>query len=298
MTFSATDAAFEGFRIVRRHPLTIVFWALAYLLFFVLFFAIFGSTLAGVMATAKTLEGAGDPSMADLEGLGRSYLLMFGLALPLVLVLGGVLNAAVARAVLRPSEKRFGYMRLGADELRVIVVSVVLHLMMGLLGAVCVAVIGMVAGFGTASGQTWMWLVAVLLGLATFALLIWLSVRLSLAIPITVAERRIALFESFALTRGRALPLLGMAIIVIIMTLLVGLLSSIIALPLTLMSGGGLDGLAAFDGQSTMAILQQAGPMIAIWGVLNALFSALQLAVMYAPFSAAYRDIKGLPVEH
>ena len=26
MAFSATDAAFEGFRVVRRHPLALVFW--------------------------------------------------------------------------------------------------------------------------------------------------------------------------------------------------------------------------------------------------------------------------------
>ena len=297
MTLNATDAAFEGFRIVRRHPQTVLFWALLYLLFFAVFFAVFGSTLAGVMANAKALESAGEPSMAELQGLGSSYMVMLGLALPLALVLGGVLNAAVARAVLRPSEKRFGYMRLGSDELRVIVVSVVLGILMGLAGLVCFMAVGMVAGFGTASGQSWMWLVAVLLGLAACALLIWLAVRLSLAIPITVAERRIALFDSFALTKGRTLPLLGMAIIVFIMTLLVGLLSSIIAMPVTVLSGGGIEALAAFEGQSTTAILQQMGPMIGAWVVLNALFSSLQLAVMYAPFSAAYRDLKDLPHE-
>jgi membrane-anchored glycerophosphoryl diester phosphodiesterase (GDPDase) len=167
----------------------------------------------------------------------------------------------------------------------------------GLLAAVCFTVVGMVGAFAAASGQGWLWLVVVLLSLGTCALLIWLAVRLSLAVPITFAERRIALFDSFALTKGRTMPLLGMAIIVFIMTMLVGLLSSIIAMPITLMSGGGLESLAAFEGQTTMSILQQAGPMIAAWVVLNALFSALQLAVMYAPFSAAYRDIKGLPVE-
>ncbi len=297
MTLNATDAAFEGFRIVRRHPQTVLFWALLYLLFFAVFFAVFGSTLAGVMANAKALESAGEPSMAELQGLGSSYMVMLGLAFPLALVLGGVLNAAVARAVLRPSEKRFGYMRLGGDELRVIVVSVVLGILMGLASLVAFTAVGMVAGFGTASGQSWMWLVAGLLGLAACALLIWLAVRLSLAIPITFAERRIALFDSFALTKGRTLPLLGMAIIVIIMTLLVGLLSSIIAMPVTVMSGGGIEALAAYEGQSTTAILQQMGPMIAVWVVLNALFSSLQLAVMHAPFSAAYRDIKGLPAE-
>ena len=297
MTFSATDAAFEGFRIVRRHPLAIVFWALAYLLFFAIFFAVFGSTLAGVLATAKALEGTSNPGMAELQGLGWAYMGMMGLALPLGLVLSGVLSAAVARAVLRPSEKSFGYMRLGGDELRVIFVSVALGVMGVLLGTVCFTVVGMVAGFAAASGQGWLWLVVVLLGLAVCAVLIWLAVRLSLAIPITFAERRIALFDSFALTRGRFWPLLGMAVIVFIMTILISTLSGIIAMPITMMTGGGIATLAGYDGQSTMAILQQIGPAIADWGVLNALFSALQLGVMYAPFSAAYRDLKGLPIE-
>ena len=31
MSFSATDAAFEGFRVVRRAPLSLVFWVLVYL---------------------------------------------------------------------------------------------------------------------------------------------------------------------------------------------------------------------------------------------------------------------------
>ena len=94
-----------------------------------------------------------------------------------------------------------------------------------------------------------------------------------------------------------AMPMILYQIIAFIMTILVSLLSGIIATPITLMSGGGIEGLAAYEGQPTMAILQQAGPAIAAWVVLNALFSALQLAVMYAPFSAAYRDLKGLPIE-
>ena len=293
MSFSATDAAFEGFRLVRRHPLAIVFWALAYLLFFVIFFALFGSAIAGIMATAQSLEAGGEPSMADLQGLGQSYIGLMGLGLPLCLVLGGVLNAAVARAVLRPSESAFGYMRLGGDELRVIVVSLVLGILGGVVAAVCFGLVGVAAGFVGASGQNALWLVVVLLGLAACVFLIWLSLRFSLAIPITVGERRMAFFDSFSLTKGRSLPLLGMAIIAIIMTILVSLLSTIIALPLT-MATGGLDSLAAFEGKATLDILRAAAPTIATWVILNAIFSALQLAVMYAPFSAAYRDIKGV----
>jgi hypothetical protein len=51
------------------------------------------------------------------------------------------------------------------------------------------------------------------------------------------------------------------------------------------------------DGLSTMQIVQSAGVGLLAWGVLNAIVSALQLAVLYAPFAAAYRDIKGLPHE-
>ena len=50
MTFSATEAAFEGFRVVKRKPLTVVFWALAYLVFFVLFFALAGPSLVSTGA--------------------------------------------------------------------------------------------------------------------------------------------------------------------------------------------------------------------------------------------------------
>jgi hypothetical protein len=295
MTFSATEAAFEGFRIVRRHPLAIVFWALAYLIFFGAFFALFGGSLASLMATTESLEGS-QPSPQEIEALGQTYIGFMGLALPLGLVIGAVLNAAVARAVLRPQEKSFGYMRLGGDELRVLVVSIVIGIVVGAVSFVLFAIVGVGATLAGQSNPGLGVLVGVLLGLAAIVVICWLSIRLSLAVPITVAERRIAPFESFALTRGQTLPILGMAIIAVIMSILVSLLGTIIALPVT-MNTGGLEQLAAFDGQPTVQILRAAGTGIIAWGVVNAIFSALQLAVLYAPFSAAYRDLKGLPHE-
>lgn len=293
MTFSATEAAFEGFRVVRRNPLAIVFWALAYVLFFAAFFAIFGGSLASLMATTESLEG-GQPSPQDIEALGQTYLGFMGLAAPLGLVLSAVLNAAVARAVLSPNEKAFGSMRLGADELRVLAVSVILAIVVAAVAMVLFLVVGVVGTLVAQSNQGVGILVGVLLGLAAAVVVCWLMIRLSLAVPATLAEKRIAPFASFALTKGKTLPILGMAIIAAIMSVLVSLLGTIIALPITMMTGG-LDQLAAFDGQSTAQILQAAGPGLIAWGVLNAIFSALQLAVLYAPFSAAYRDLKGLP---
>lgn len=295
MTFSATEAAFEGFRVVRRHPLAIVFWGLAYVVFLAAFLGLFSSSLATLLATTESLENS-QPSPQDLEALGQTYFSMMALAMPLALVLSAVLNAAVVRAVLKPSEKAFGYMRLGGDELRVLVVSIALGIVVFAASIILFAVTGLVAGLAAQANAGVGILVGVLLGLGAVVALVWLMVRLSLAIPATVVDKTIAPFSTFALTKGKVLPLLGMAIIAIIMSILVSILGTIIALPITLATGG-LEQLATMDGQSTAQILQAAGPGLLAWTLINAVFSALQLAVIYAPFSAAYRDLKGLPHE-
>lgn len=295
MTFSATEAAFEGFRVVRRHPLAILFWGLAYLLFFAAAFALVGGPLATVMATAKTLE-EGQPGQQELMAFGQSYFNLMAMIAPPMLIVGAILNAAVARSVLSPSEKAFGYLRLGADELRVLAVSVILAIGFTALFIILFTAVGVFAGLAAQANAGVGVLVGILLGLGAMAVSVWLAIRLSLAIPATMVEKRIAPFSSFGLTKGRTLPLLGMGIIAVIMSLLVGFLSYIIALPIGLATGG-LEQLADMDGQSTMQILQAAAPGLIAWGVINAVSSALQLAVIYAPFSAAYRDLKGLPHE-
>ena len=295
MTFSATEAAFEGFRVVRRHPLAILFWGLAYLIFFAAAFALIGGPLATVMATAKALEG-GQPSQQELMALGQSYMNIMLVLFPLGLIFGAILNTAVARAVLRPSEKAFGYLRLGGDELRVLAVTLILGLVFGALFIILFTAAGVLAGLGGQANAGVGILIGVLAGVGVTALLAWLGVRLSLAVPATLIEKRIAPFSTFGLTKGRAFPLLGMAIIAVIMSFLVSFLSYIISLPID-MATGGLEQLVNMDGQTTLQILQAAGPGLIAWAVINALSSALQLAVIYAPFSAAYRDLKGLPHE-
>lgn len=296
MTFSATEAAFEGFRVARRQPLAIVFWALAYLVLSVVIFALFGGTLATLMATAEGLE-SGQPDPQELQALSQGFMSFFGLLSPLLLVFSAVLSTAVARSVLHPEQKAFGYLRLGMDELRVLAVSLILTVVTGAVAFLLGTLVGVVASLaGTANAGLGI-VAGVVLGAGAAAVFIWICVRLSLAIPQTLAEKRIAPFESFGLTKGRVMPLLGVGIIAFIMSLLVSTLGTIIAMPVTLATGGGLDQLAQLDGQSTLQIMQVAGVGLAAWAVLNSIFSALQLPVTYAPFSAAYRDLKGLPSE-
>ena len=111
MSLSATEAAFEGFRVVRRKPTVVAWWALAYLVLFAVAFALAGPSLIEVMTIADTMNAA-NPSPADMQRLGAAYA---GLAwlLPAGLLFGAVLNTAIVRAVLRPEEGRLGYLRLG-----------------------------------------------------------------------------------------------------------------------------------------------------------------------------------------
>lgn len=291
MSFSATEAAFEGFRVVRRHPMTALIWGLAYLVLYVATFGLGAGQWAAIMASAQTLEQSSNPSPEEMMALGRAYMGLLIWLAPLGLVIGAVLSAAVARAVLRPAESALGYLRLGMDEVRVLGVTLAITVILGLLGGVLLTIVLTVFGLGIASGQAVMYLIALILGLGGAALVIWLSVKLCLAVPMTIDRGKFTLFESFKATNGQFWPLLGMTIIALIMSLIVSILGTIISAG-TDLATGGISVLAGMDGLSTLDVLARAWPAILVWSVVNALMSALQLAVLYAPFSAAWQGLR------
>lgn len=295
MAFSASDAAFEGFRLTRRAPLAIVIWALAYLLFVAAVVALMGGSMAALMTQAAALEGIDDPSPEQLLPAIGAYLSMMGVLMPLSLLFGAVLYTAVNRAVLRPQEKAFGYLRLGADELRVLVVYLVLMVLAIILSAVLFGAVGLIAGLTAAAAENLAALIGVVGAIAAICLFVWLLVRFSLALPITVAERRIAIFDSWSLTRGHFWGLLGMAILAIILSFVVQLLAWMVFMPFMFLMGGGLAHLAGADlqGEDLMQVITALGPVAIVAALMIALVSALQLAIVYAPFAAAYRGLKG-----
>lgn len=293
MTFSATDAAFEGFRVVRRKPMVLLWWAAFYLVSFFLIFMVAAGPIAGLMAAASDLESMGPGATPeDLEPMMMAYGAILPLVLPLGILIGAVLNAAIARSVLEPGKSAFGYLRIGMDEVRVAVVSLVLAIVTWLAAVVSFGVAGGIAGFLSAADVPGAPLIMVLLFLAALAFLIWLSVRLALAIPITVAEKKFAFFDSFKVTAGRVWGLIGMAIIAFVMTMVVGILTMIIFFPITMGMGATVDW-ESLEGMNAVGIMQAVGPIVFVMIVLQAISSALSAAVMYAPFAGAYRDLKG-----
>lgn len=301
MAFSATDAAFEGFRLVRRNPMAMVAWALLYAVLSLTALFAMSTAIDPLIAWSEMAEAmeAGSPTPEEVGQLFQAFgavLLRVVWLAPLGLLVSAMLYAAVARGVLEPGARSFGYLRLGMDEWRVLVVSLVLSILMGLLCFVVMVLIGLIAGVSAASGANWGWLVGLLAGLAGLALIVWLAVRLSLAVPITVAEKRMAFFDSFAMTRGRFWPLFGMAIIALVMTLIIGLLASIVTMPLAMMSGLESWNFGAHsDPEIIRAALDVSNPWVIASAVVDAIVSALTVGVLYAPFAAAYLGLKSTP---
>ena len=295
MTFSATDCAFEGFRLTRRAPVAVLLWAVAYAVFFGLLFLLVGPHFVTVLSviTEMQAQGQAEPSTEEMQALMQAYGVIIAWAAPLGLLFGAVISTAIARLVIRPADRKFGYLRLGKDELRVLGASLIVALIMFAVTFVGFMAVGMVAAAATAVPA--LWLAVVLLCLAVVALAAWLSVRLSLVVPATLAEGRVVVKEAFAMTGQKVFwPLLGMAVIAWIMAVLVGLLGSTVAAPLSLMVGGA-ERLVGMEGASVPRLLSALGPMLAVSLVVNAVMTAAQVVIMYAPFSAAYLQLKGAP---
>ncbi len=297
MAFSANEAALEGFRIVRREPLTFAVWTIGVLVFGVGFLALLMPMMAPMMALSSpgTLGARPDPALAAqiLPVMGRLYAIM----IPMLLIYMAVANAAVYRAVLRPDETRFGRIRLGADELRLLGVSILLGLLYIAVSVGAVIVCMIVAALAALAFRSQIALamgVSILVAyLIVFGLMIWMGVRLSLAAPMTFAERRIVVFRSWSLTKGRFWGLLGCYLLVFAM--LVGLYMAMMCLygaASLVATGGSLTRAGAFMLRPDMTSLQAylTPPRIA-YMVLVAPLSALILAVSAAPPAAAYRAL-------
>ena len=305
MTFSASDAAFEGFRLVRRKPMALVAWGLLYTVLSLLSLLALSSAIDPLMAWAERMEALESASQtatpeevwAAFQGVGEVMLSLAWL-LPVSIIVSAMLMAAVARAVLNPRAGGFGYLRLGMDELRVFVVTLVLGILMMCAWIALSIAFAVLAGIAGATGAQWMWLVVLLAVLAGVAAIIWLAVRLCLAVPITVAENRFAFFDSFGLTRGRFWPLFGMAVITLVMVIVVQLLGGIVTMPLSILTGQQMWSFGGnHDPEMVRAALDVSNPWVIASAFAEGAVYALVVGVLYAPFAAAYRDIKGLGAE-
>jgi hypothetical protein len=295
--FSPSDAAFEGFRLTRERPKVVLVWAVvSFLVTLVTLPLLISSGLGKAMMLA---EQGSDPSAtmgALLQG-GPAYvaLLVGGLIVQSVFV------AAVYRAVLRPEDNRFAYLRLGMDELRQVALFFVLLAILMLAVFLIVLIGGVVSAMATGllnaagGGQGLVYLVTMAISLWVMGLVIFVIVRLSLALPMTFAQRRVRVFAAWRLTHGAFWRLTGAYLLAMVMFIVVWLLALIIFSALAAAVGAmqGLDLAAAmgrFNADTSSLQAYFTLPTL-IYALFSALISAIYYAVMVAPSAVAYQTL-------
>ncbi len=294
--------AFAGFGLVGRKPLAVVGWAV-----FIL--------VLGILPVVGILAAVG-PAFADLIAIGKNggeptseqmmpFISTWYAANPILWVLGllvrVMLAGAVFRAILEPKASRWAYLRLGMGEvwLALVVICLSIILTMG-----AMVWIGLTAGIAFAIWQASHPATigfCILSGVVLAVGLIWLSLRFSLAAPMSFAERNFRLFESWTLTRGNAVSLLLVTLILILIVMVLeGVVMAVMA-SAGMAAAGGMGGLHHLDAQAVEAFFRQSpkvllgtlGPWVVIGGLVASFVGAVFVSVFTAPWAEAYRQLRG-----
>ncbi len=305
--FSGGEAIGAGFRVIARHPGALLVWALAYLVIGILprvaGLGLVGPDFLEIFRQAATNPGAtGDESFAHMLRVQSHMMAYNGLSMLSTLVIHALLAGAVFRAVLDEKDSGFGYLRLGVQEFWLAVVSIafwILLFMVMFAALIPLIIAGVVIGIsaGHDSSGVGLGVLAIIgLGLAFMALILWLCVRFSMALPMTYARRQFMLFESWSLTRGQAWPMFGVALALVAIIIVFELI--ILALVFATIGGtliSHASDLEALFKRPPEIWMPQVAPWLVGYCGIVSLFGAALYAIMLAPWASIYRDLTAAP---
>jgi hypothetical protein len=285
--FSATDAAFEGFRVARERPWAIVAWAGV-----ALAMGIAQDVLRGTLVDPKILEemmklvqtGQPDPArMAQLYGQMMPFLAAI---LPISLLYYGIMFAAAFRVVLEPKSSVNG-LRLGIQELRQVLLLIIVCVLMFFVSLGVLFIGAAITGLVAMVSRPLAGVAGVVALFAWIAVLIFVPIRLSLAGPQTFADHRLRPFASWNMTKGRFWPMAGAYLLATVFALIVSVLCMLI-----------LAGVFAASGQNLGAMLQQPSsvqgffsPLHIVYRIGSAVLNALTWAILVCPAAVIFRQL-------
>ncbi|MET3665055.1 hypothetical protein [Caulobacter sp. 1776] len=287
--FSASDAAFSGFRLVRENLKTVAIWAGLMTVLSILSNTVaiqfFGPKL-GAFLNYISDNSSPDPDelmrrMADLAP-------MMLWSLPYSLLVNGVIFAALNRLVLRHQDSRLAYLRLGMDEVRQAAVWLLASLvLMGVLflGS---ALSGFLAGLGGPTGA----FLALLCAVGSLGAMVYLAVRLSFASAATFETGRITLFRSLPETKGQFWPLLGAYLLAGVMSVIVILLIWMIVYAIGLVASGDFAATGKMMRADTSSLKAYFTPAGIVQALFSGVFSVLTTLIVFGPAPSIYRELK------
>jgi len=277
--FSPGDVAFEGFRVTRERPRVVLIWAVFHLL------VSFASATALIMLGGEAFlqaDNAADMSTEELAVFMRDMAPAYLVLAPIGLMVVSVSAAAVYRLHLRPQEAvEHGHLRFGADEVRLMLLTLVYYLLV-ILGVLALSVVAAVAAaLASMAGQGAMTLTGVGMMLFFAGVGIYVLVRLSLAPVLTFQHRRLVVFGSWAVTRGHFWRLLGAYLLALIMVVVISLLMMVIFAALAGIATVALGGSLESVGEAFQPDFSSFAAYISVQTILYLIFNALLTAIYY-----------------
>jgi len=298
--FSVSAAAGAGFKLIGRRPVSVIFWGIFYVLIGVIpIFALMGPYFLSVSDMMRQIAQHPDtPPSPEMFNSMRSQMFLLNPAINLLsLAVRTVLCAAVFRAVLEPRKSGFAYLRLGMQEIWIFLVTLVeiILIVIGMIAAILLTVV--IAGvIGSAVSKPAGVLTGVILGLIVAVGLIWVLLRLSMATPMSFADREFRLFESWRVTRGHAGQLFLLALLMMVIGIgLEMVILAILGVAAFAFMGPMLvnhDALMNFFRQDPQVWMRAAAPFFVAWAVVMALLIGPVMAIFIAPWAAAYRMLR------
>ncbi len=282
MSVRPVDAALEGLSTMRRKPLAVLAWAT----FSLVMLPILGLLVKIVLGDEGRAALAGRVGSADpreildlVTHLGGVMVLLIAVAL----ALSSVLQAAIIRSVIEPANNRFAYLRLGKEELQLLIVSLITWA--AALGVTVIPSGAVVLGASLLSGAAAGWF-ATLGGLAVIGLSLWVAVRLSLLGPHAFSHHHIDIREAWVQTHGQFLRLLGMYVMAIVLAAVVSLIQTTVSGVVGNVIGGGVDPLGGAAGSHPRLILMLLANLL-----LAPIFLTLQTVILVAAPAKAFAQL-------
>lgn len=285
--FSIDAALKSGFALARRDWKAILVWGAGYMLLTVamqvLQLTLLGAAVPGYFQTL--LE---DPAAAGVMA-EQAPPAVWLLTAPLMLILGGagvvLFYGAVCRALLRPEQRGFFYVKFGRGELWMFLTA------LALCALALLAVLPISFGFFTlldllGGGQGRYPLAGVLLAIPATLAYVYIAARFSLAWVQAWDEERFVLLDAWRLTRGQ-----GWRIVLTILALifLMLIIWAVVLIPLAIVAGIVL-GVAEMSGGGAAMVVTS---LLALGGLIFfTVFAGVIYTAMAAPYVDIYRALK------
>lgn len=294
---SGRVALLAGVRLIGREPAAFAVWCL-------ITFAI--GVVPQMLSVGASLQmlgvlaAGGDVNAPEVMAAQQRVMAFQPLIYLSSMLMIALVPAAVFRAVLRPDDRAFLYLRLGGREFwlaLIVIVMFVMYFVAIVVGMIpFLIVIGITAaatavgGDGGGGGAAVGAIVGALSILVLIVVILWGALRLSFAPVMAFADGTFRLFESWTLTRGHAGK---MFLVAVAITFLSTLVYVAVVGVLVLTSGLDMSELGAALSSDPQALLSQISvPWLAMAIVAASVVTAGYYVVWGAAWAEMYRQLR------